>query len=101
MNIQTKLHTLTVYGKKQNLFTQQSLSAACEYKCIVTVPAVVDVEVGSHDRSGEQGGMSPCHGINHGSYRPPVDMSGNTHNVRYTDSMFKSEFFFFFKFEDL
>lgn len=89
-----------MYDKKQNIFTQQSLTAACEYKCILTVPAVVDVEVGSHDRSREQGSMSPCHGINHGSYRPPVDMSGNTHNVHYTsDPLFKSVVFF--KFEDL
>lgn len=44
-----------------------------------SVPAVADVEVGGHDRSREQSGMSPSHSINHGGYRPPVDMSGNTH----------------------
>lgn len=25
--------------------------------------------------------MSPCDGINHGGYRPPVDMSGSKHEV--------------------
>ena len=47
-------------------------------KHILPVPAVVDVEVGSHNRSGEKSGVSPCYSINHGSYRPPMDMSGNT-----------------------
>lgn len=45
------------------------------------VPAVVDVEVGGHDGSREQSGMSPCDSINHGGYRPPVDVSGSTQEV--------------------
>lgn len=44
----------------------------------VLVPAVVDVEVGSHNRSRMHTSMSSCHGINHSGYRPPVDISGST-----------------------
>lgn len=47
----------------------------------VCVPAVVDVEVGSHDRPREVGGMGPCYSVNHGSYCPPMDVPGITHNL--------------------
>lgn len=47
-------------------------------KSILLVPAVVDVEIGSHNRSREESSMSSRHSINHSGYCPPVDMPGNT-----------------------
>lgn len=53
------------------------------YACVSLslLPAVVDVEIGGHDGPRQQRGMSPRDSINHGGYRPPVDMSGSTHQV--------------------
>lgn len=63
---------------KDKIYLRNTFIAECLYKCNFCVPAVVDVEVGSHNRSTEHTRMSPCYSVNHGGYRPPVDMTGNT-----------------------